>query len=82
MSPYQYYLLYQAERPKTAAEIRHADERAGRTAAAAAGILRALPRPARRARPAIGSPAIGSPVTYRRARARCRGQNSTKTMGV
>jgi hypothetical protein len=77
MAPYQYYLLYQIERPKTAPEIRHADERAGRTAAAAAGILRALTRPARRARPALGST-----VSCRQAWPRCRGQNTTKTMGV
>ena len=35
MMPYDTYKLYQIERPKTAAEIRIADERAGRLAAAA-----------------------------------------------
>lgn len=47
MMPYQTYQLYQIERPKSAAEIRRADERAGRTAAAVAGIVRRRPRPAR-----------------------------------
>jgi hypothetical protein len=42
MMPYQTYQLYATERPKTAAEIRQADERAGRTAAALAGMLRQL----------------------------------------
>jgi hypothetical protein len=42
MMPYQTYQLYQIERPKSAAEIRAADERAGRTAAALAGMLRRL----------------------------------------
>lgn len=42
MMPYQTYQLYQIERPKSAAEIRSADERAGRTAAAVAGMLRRL----------------------------------------
>jgi len=32
MMPYQSYQLYQAERPKTAAEIRRADEQLGRMA--------------------------------------------------
>ena len=77
MTPHDYYLLYQAERAKTAAEIRLADERAGRTAAAAAGMLRALMRLARRARTALGSS-----LTYRQAQPRCRSQKTTKTMGV
>ena len=77
MTPHEYYLLYQAERPKTAAEIRRADERAGRTAAAAAGMLRALMRPAGRARTAFFSS-----VTYRQAQPPRRRQKTTKTMGV
>ena len=40
MMPFQTYQLYQIERPKSAFEIRCADERAGRTAAAVAGMLR------------------------------------------
>jgi hypothetical protein len=42
MMPYQTYQLYAIERPKSAAEIRRADERAGRVAAAIAGTLRGL----------------------------------------
>jgi hypothetical protein len=42
MMPYQTYQLYAIERPKSAAELRRADERAGRTAAAIAGVLRRL----------------------------------------
>jgi len=42
MMPYQAYQLYQIERPKSAAEIRIADERAGRTAAALGRTLRRL----------------------------------------
>ena len=32
MMPYQSYLIYQAERPKTSAEIRRADEQLGHLA--------------------------------------------------
>lgn len=42
MMPYQTYQLYAIERPKSAAEIRRADEYAGRIAAAVAGLLREL----------------------------------------
>jgi hypothetical protein len=42
MMPYQVYQLYQIERPKSAAEMRSADERAGRTAAAVARMVRRL----------------------------------------
>jgi hypothetical protein len=42
MMPYDTYRLHEAERPKTAAEIRAADERAGRLAAAVAGLVRSL----------------------------------------
>jgi hypothetical protein len=51
MMPYQSYQLYQIERPKTAFEIRCADERAGRTAAAVAGMLRRLTATGRRRQP-------------------------------
>ena len=39
------YLIYQAERPKSAAERREADARAGEMAAAFARLGRALRRP-------------------------------------
>jgi len=42
MMPYDTYRLYQTERPKTAAELRYADERTGRLSAAAAGLLSQL----------------------------------------
>jgi hypothetical protein len=42
MMPFQTYQLYQIERPKSAFEIRSADERAGRAAAALTGMLRRL----------------------------------------
>jgi hypothetical protein len=44
MMPYESYRLYQIERPKTAAEIRRADEHAGRLAAAVARMLAQLTR--------------------------------------
>jgi hypothetical protein len=44
MMPYETYKLYQVERPKSAAEIRLADEHAGRLAAAAARTLAQLTR--------------------------------------
>ncbi len=47
MMPYETYRLYQIERPRTAPEIRIADERAGRTAAAVAQMLRPLVHPRR-----------------------------------
>jgi hypothetical protein len=52
MMPYETYRLYQIERPKNAAEIRLADERAGRLAAAAAGMFRHLTRPGWHRQPA------------------------------
>ncbi len=52
MMPYQSYQLYQAERVKTAAEIRHADEQLGQLAQSLSylwyGVTR---RVARRQRP-------------------------------
>jgi hypothetical protein len=50
MMPYDNYRLYQAERPKSAAEIRHADRQAGEFAAAASGLLRSITLPGRVAR--------------------------------
>jgi hypothetical protein len=56
------YLLYQVERPKTAADLRAEDARAGELAAALAGTATAVRRLASRAwqRPAkeCGRPAI------------------------
>ncbi|HTA11718.1 MAG TPA: hypothetical protein VK836_24575 [Streptosporangiaceae bacterium] len=46
--PYQIATLYQIERPKTAAEIRLADEHAARVAAAVADLVRPLTRAGRR----------------------------------
>jgi hypothetical protein len=42
MTPYDTYRLYDTERPKSTAEIRAADERAGRLAASIAGLVRDL----------------------------------------
>ena len=74
MMPYVTYRLYQAERRKSAAEIRQADERAGRLAAAAAGMLRQLTRAARHQHPerhrATGRPPVPS----------CGSDRMTKTM--
>ena len=50
MMPYQTYQLYDIRRPKSAAEIRSADERAGRIAAAIAGLLLPLARTSRMSR--------------------------------
>lgn len=47
MTPYNSYQLYQTERPKSAAEIRYADVRAGRLAATITDLLHAIARPAR-----------------------------------
>jgi hypothetical protein len=50
MMPYQTYQLYDIQRPKSAAEIRSADERAGRIAAAFAELLLPLSRASRMSR--------------------------------
>lgn len=62
MMPNQVYQLYQIDRPKSAAEIRRADEQVGKAAKNLSslwcratqpiGMLRALPRGRRPARPA------------------------------
>jgi len=60
MMPYDTYRLYQAGRPQSPAEVRCADERAGRLAAAASRLFRSVTRPARGPDPAIafgGAPA-------------------------
>jgi hypothetical protein len=52
MMPYQSYQLYQAERVKTAAEIRHADEQLGQLAQSVSGLWYGVTRrAARRQRP-------------------------------
>jgi hypothetical protein len=50
MMPYDSYRLYQAQRPKSAAEMRRADDQAGRLAAATAELFRSIARPGRVAR--------------------------------
>jgi hypothetical protein len=76
MMPYEAHKLYQIERPKTAAEIRLADERAGRLAAAAAGMLRYLTQGARLRRPAPNARVI------RPAPPACNDDRMKKTVGV
>ena len=60
MIPYDSYRLFQIERSKSEAEIRHADERAGRLASAGSRLLRAFTRPPLSAR--APSPATGRAV--------------------
>jgi hypothetical protein len=50
MMPYDSYRLYQAERSKSAAETRHADQQAAQFAAAVSGLFRSLALPGRVAR--------------------------------
>jgi hypothetical protein len=50
MMPYDTYRLYEAERPRTAAEIRAADEQAGRLAATVSRLVRRLMPGGRRPR--------------------------------
>ena len=47
MMPYHSYRLYQIERAKSPAEIRHADEQAARLASAASSVFRGITRPFR-----------------------------------
>ena len=47
MMPYNSYRLYQIERAKSPAEIRHADEQAGRLASAASSVFRSITAPFR-----------------------------------
>jgi hypothetical protein len=47
MLPHNSYRLYQIERAKSPAEIRHADEQAARLASAASSALRGITRPFR-----------------------------------
>ena len=47
MMPYDSYHLYQAERPKSAVEIRYADQQAGQFAAAVSGLFRGITLPGR-----------------------------------
>jgi hypothetical protein len=50
MMPYQAYQVYQAERPKTAAEIRRADEQLGHMAANMSWLWQRATRPVARFR--------------------------------
>jgi hypothetical protein len=50
MMPFDSYRLYQAERPKSVAEIRHADQQAAQFAAAVSGLFRSVTLPGRVAR--------------------------------
>jgi hypothetical protein len=50
MMPYDGYRLYQVERPKSAAEIRHSDQQAAQFAAAVSGLFRNITLPTRGAR--------------------------------
>jgi hypothetical protein len=45
MMPYDSYRLYQIERAKRPAEIRHSDEQAARMASAASRVFRSIRRP-------------------------------------
>jgi hypothetical protein len=45
MMPYDTYQLYQIERAKSPAEVRRADELAGRLASAASSLVRGITRP-------------------------------------
>ena len=47
MMPYSSYRLYQLERAKSPAEIRHADDQAGRLASAASSVFRSITGPFR-----------------------------------
>ena len=76
MMPYENYRLYQIERPKTAAEIRLADEHAGRLAAAVTRMLSNLTQGPRRRRPAP------SPRVAEVARPACDNDSHKKTVGV
>jgi hypothetical protein len=60
MIPYDTYRLFQIERSKSEAEIRYADDQAGRLASAGSRLLRALARPLLSAR--APSPATGRAV--------------------
>ena len=66
MMPYDTYRLYQADRAKSPAEVRWADERAGRLVATASRLFRSVTRPARGPYPAIafgGAPAPAEPAS-------------------
>ena len=61
MTPYDTYRLYQLERANNAAQARHADERAGRLAAATSSLLRGVTGRARAMRPFPGRGRAGAP---------------------
>jgi hypothetical protein len=68
MMPYDTYRLYQAGRVRSPAEVRCADERAGRLAAAASRLFRSVTRPAPGPYPAI---AFGRAPTPAEPASRC-----------
>jgi hypothetical protein len=49
MMPYDSYRLYQVQRVKSRAEVRHADEQAARLASAVSWLLRGITQPRRAA---------------------------------
>jgi hypothetical protein len=65
MMPYQFYQSYQAERPKTAAEIRRADEQLGHLAENVSWLWQRATRPItllrRQDRRAAGSVLLDTP---------------------
>jgi hypothetical protein len=75
MMPYDTYRLYEIERPKTAAQTRLADERAGRLAAAAARTLRRLTRTA------VRRPAADRGILHENDRL-CDSDRATERIGV
>jgi hypothetical protein len=58
MMPYQVYQLYQAERPKTAAEIRRADEKLGELSRASSSAWHHVTRPIVVLRGLVGAVAV------------------------
>lgn len=62
MMPYQAYQLYQAERAKTAAEIRHADAQLGELSRALSAAWRHASRPTAVLRALLGAAAGSGPA--------------------
>ena len=60
--PYDTYRLYQAGRAKSPAEVRYADERTGRLAAAASRLLRTVTRTTSGTGPAIAGAGADAPA--------------------
>jgi len=62
MMPYQSYQVYQAERPKTAAEIRRADEQLGRMGESVSRLWQHAIRPIALLRRQDRRPACSEPL--------------------